>query len=80
MKLLLIIIIAAAAYAALNWDMVSSKINAGIDEASELKQKGDDVHDNVQQKLDDAKKNMDDVKDTMDDTKDSFEKLIDKVK
>ncbi len=71
--LLLAVIIAAAVYAGLNWDKVSSKLDETIDTATELKQKGDELHENVRDKLDQAK-------DKMDDTKDSIEELIDKTK
>ena len=71
--LLLAVIIAAAVYAGLNWDTVSSKLDETIDTATELKQKGDELHENVRDKLDQAE-------DKIDDTKESIEKLIDKAK
>lgn len=75
MKLILIlaVIIAAAVYAGLNWDTVSTKLDETIDTATELKQKGDELHENVRDKLDQAE-------DKIDDTKESIEKLIDKAK
>ncbi|MDH5259568.1 MAG: hypothetical protein OEX07_16250, partial [Gammaproteobacteria bacterium] len=75
MKFLLIIIIAAAIYAGLNWDTLSPKIDAGIESVTEIKQKGDDLKENMEDKMEDAKDRIDDAKDKMDDSKDEFEKL-----
>jgi len=87
MKILLLIIIAAAIYAVFNWDAVSPKIDAGLERATELKQKADDFQEDIQQKADDTKDKLDDVedrvgdaKDKMDDANNAFEALIDKVK
>ena len=80
MKFLLLIIIAAAIYAAINWDTLSSKIDSGIDNATQIKQKADNLQENVEDTMDDANDKIDDAKDKMDDASDAFEKLIDKVK
>jgi len=82
MKLIFIVIliIAAAVYAGLNWETISSKLDSGMDSAKELKETGDELHERVQEKMDDAQEKMDDAKDKMDESQEAFEKLIDKVK
>jgi len=77
---MLVLLIAAVVYVGLNWDTISPKIDDVINDASELKEKGDDLQDGVDSKLDDASKKVDEAREKIEGANEAFEKLIDKVK